>query len=93
MSAFKYSKLSEDDKKELQGVYKNIDKIWDFSCKANEKLFIHIFGERMGIHYWKKFTSDFDRDILRLIHATDYEVKGDLIANVFLDKSLYAKAL
>jgi hypothetical protein len=93
MESIKYNELSEEQRRELQNVYQNIDKIWDFSCKANEKLFIHIFGEKMGLHYWEKFSTAPGRDILYFMCGMDSDKKGDLIANIFLDKSLYTKTL
>jgi len=90
MDSLVYRELKEEEREELQKVYQCIDKIWTFSGKANQELFIYLFGEKMGNHYWDKFTRECQRDILRLFRAMDRDKKSDLIANIFLNKSLYS---
>ena len=90
MDKIVYKNLSEEKRKSLKGVYNNIDKIWEFSCKANQSLFVYIFGEHMGNHYWDKFTREHHRDFLHFLRGLDSEVKGDLFANIFLNENLYA---
>ena len=90
MEKVSYEKLSIDDKKELISIYSNYEKLWEFQCKVNQKLMVYIFGERLGEHYWEKFVRDFDRNVMKFMKSMDSDKKGDLVANIFFNKSLYA---
>jgi hypothetical protein len=90
MEKVNYEKLKVEDKKTLQSVYSNYDKLWEFQCKVNQNLMVYLFGENMGEHYWDKFTREHDRNIMRLMRGMDSDKKGDLVANIFFNKNLYA---
>jgi len=85
-----WESISEEDKKKLGDVYQNIEKIWEFSCKANESLMIYLFGEQLGKHYWEKLSTTHDRNIITFLRGMDIEKKSDLFANIFLNETLYA---
>jgi len=85
-----WKSISYEEKKKLQGIYGNFEKLWEFECKVNERLMIYLFGENLGKHYWDKFIRENDRNIMKLMKSMDAEKKGDLVANIFLNETLYA---
>ncbi len=90
MTEISWKSLSKDKQDELVKIYQNIDKIWEFQCKVNQSLMIYLFGERLGNHYWDKFVREHDRNLLQFLRGLDSEKKSDLMANIFLDETLYS---
>jgi len=78
----KWETLSEEKKKEIQNVYYYVEQLTIFSNKANQKLFVYLYGEQMGNHLWEKFRS-FDGDMFKFIKYLDVENKTILMSNVF----------
>jgi hypothetical protein len=90
MTEINWKSLSEENKKNLIDINQSINKILEFQCKVNERLMIYLFGERLGNHYWDKFTREHSRNVLELLSGMDSNTKGDLIANIFLDENIYS---
>lgn len=88
-TAIQWTELSDDKKKEIQKHFQTMKAIRVFSTKANEKLFIFLFGERMGKHYWVKFASDFKRDISAFISYIDDSNAAILFANIFSEEERF----
>jgi len=82
--------LPIEDKEKLKNIYQNFDKLWEFQCKVNQNLMIYLFGEQLGGHYWDKFTREHDRNIMRMMKGMDSDKKGDMVANIFLNETIYA---
>lgn len=84
-----WNSLNDEKRNEIVKIKQNFDMIFEFQCKVNENLMIYIFGEQLGKHYWYKFTIVSNRNIFQFIKCMDSDKKGDLIANIFLNETLY----
>jgi hypothetical protein len=83
----------KDDFKSV-GVYdlkSTLEVLIEFQNKVTPKLFIYIFGEKMGAHYSEKYFSDYKRNLLAFIDSMDDSVYY-LIYVILTDASLYAFA-
>lgn len=89
-SSIIFKSLGDEERNSLRKVYSNIDKLWEFQCKANQKLMIYLFGEQLGKHYWDKFTRVHNSNILQFMKGMDSDQKSNMIANIFLDETLYS---
>lgn len=78
----KWGSLSEEKKREIQNVYHYVEQLTNFSNKANQKLFVYLYGEQIGNHLWEKFLS-FDGDMFKFIKYLDVENKTILMTNIF----------
>jgi hypothetical protein len=85
-----WESLNEEKRNELRKINQNIDKIFEFQGKVNQKLMIYIFGERLGNHYWDKFVREYSRNMFQFMNYMDSSAKSDLMANIFLDENLYS---
>lgn len=81
-----WKELPEDKQKELQTDFQRVKKLQEFSNKANQKLFVFLFGEHMGQHYWEKFVLTYKRDICAFIGYIDDEPASVLFTNIFYQK-------
>lgn len=90
MTEISWESLGLEKRSELRKINQNIDKIWEFQCKVNQKLMIYLFGEQLGGHYWDKFVREHNRNVFEFMKGMDSPKKSDLMANIFLDETLYS---
>ncbi len=65
-----------------QEAYKFFKAAKEFCDKANEKLMVHLFGERIGPHSWVQF-NHLNCDFLRFLDYLDSDNKTILCCKLF----------
>jgi hypothetical protein len=48
-----------------------MEAIWNFQYHANEHLFIEIYGQTLGEHFWREFYNRHNEQILSLYKRLD----------------------
>lgn len=80
----KWDELSEDKQKEIQKIYGDLTLLIEFSNKANQNLFIYLYGENLGLHLWNKFR-EFN-NIITFFNYLDTDNRSVILANVYGQK-------
>lgn len=55
-----------------------LNRFADFSCSADLHTWKNIYGERLGLHFWNKFTR-YNRDLTRLYLLMDNDNRKKLV--------------
>lgn len=77
----KYSALSESKREEISSFYRELQKLIEFNNKANQKLFVYLYGEQKGEHLWLKFREL--NNMFLFLKYLDHENQTILLANIY----------
>ena len=83
----KFASLSQDKQKNIRLIYSYMDLLREFSNKATVKLFIHLYGEQLGLHLWDKYIKIYNQNIIEFLNYLDVENKSILYCNIFINES------
>lgn len=76
-----WAKLSDDKKENVRNFYSNLQLLLDFDSKANEKLFIFLYEERLGKHLWAKFREM--KNMILFLKYLDEQNRAILLSNIY----------
>jgi hypothetical protein len=77
----RFADLPEEKRVSVATFYQNLKLLIEFSNKANEKLFIYLYGERLGKHLWIQFRKI--DNLFTFLNYLDIENRDILLANVY----------
>ena len=81
MGKLEFKNLSKEKQQELRKTYLIINKLVEFSNKANLNLFVFLYGNQIGTHLFSKFR-EFS-DMLKFLNYLDIENRTILLTNIF----------
>ncbi len=82
-----WADLPKEKKESIRDFYTDFSKLIEFGNKANEKLFIFLFDERLGKHLWTKFREM--KDFFAFLNYLDVENRTVILTNIFGHKDAF----
>lgn len=77
----KFASLPDEKRVSIATFYQDLKLLIEFGNKANERLFIYLYGEQMGKHLWVQFRK-FD-NLFLFINYLDIQNRDILLANIY----------
>lgn len=92
-SRLTWERLSEAKQNKIRDFYIDLYKLVEFGNKANQNLFVYLYGQQMGEHLWLKFKEI--NNIFTFMNYMDIQNRSVILSNVLgyennLENNLYA---